>query len=350
MTNAAVHIESLRRLGYTEREAEFLYLVAVHSGFFLQRQFSQYLGIAGRGPVTDLIKKAIQKNHVREHQPDRGTQKTYHLFSRSQYSLVGRENSRNRKAGRYGLLDKASPRLLSLDFVLANLDQTYLEDETDKVEYLTAEKRISTDSLPAKIFAGQNGSQTRRFFIERFPIFLSGNTDAPVVNFTYIEDEIRSLQTFSSFVQRYRSLFDALKDDFRLIFVSNSTQTFPYAKKIFAELLSPAHYRREQQELARFFWLKRMAEEKRFKELAHKDVVDWQRGLKRYCDPEHESQYEVWKKSGKLVEEEPIQSTGDRSHQFETYLVVPYRVQTTISDVEAAAPSDAPKAAPEHSF
>lgn len=350
MTIAAIHIESLKGLGYTEREAEFLYIVAVHSGFFLQRQFLQYLGIVGRGPVTDFIRKAIERKDVREHQPDRGTQKTYHLFSRSLYSLIGKENSRNRKPGRYGLLDKASPRLLSLDFVLANPDHEYLEEETDKVEYLTVEKGISADSLPATIFTGQNGSETRHYFVERFPMFLSGNTDAPVVNFTYVEDEIRSVQTFSSFVQRYRSLFEALKDDFRLIFVSNSTQTFPYTKKTFAELLSPAHYRREQQELARFFWLKRMAEEKRFKELAHKDVVDWQRGLKRYCDPEHESQYEVWKKSGKLVEEQPVQSTGDRSHQFKTYLVVPYRVQTSISNVGAVAPSDAPKAAPEHSF
>lgn len=350
MTIPPVHIESLRRLGYTEREAEFLYLVAVHSGFFLQRQFSQYLSIAGRGPVTDFIKKAIQKNHVREHQPDRGTQKTYHLFSRSLYSLVGKENSRNRKAGRYGLLDKASPRLLSLDFVLANLDHTFLEEETDKVEYLTVEKGISANSLPAKTFAGQHGSETRRYFVERFPMFLSGNTDAPVVNFTYIEDELRSVQTFTSFVQRYRPLFEALKDDFRLIFVSNSTRTFPYAKKTFAELLSAAHYGREQQEVARFFWLKRMAEEKRFKELAHKDVVDWQRGLKRYCDPEHESQYELWKKTGKLVEKEPVQSTGDRSQQFETYLVIPHRVQTSTSDVGTVAPSDAPKVAPEHLF
>jgi hypothetical protein len=70
-------------------------------------------------------------------------------------------------------------------------------------------------------------------------------------------------------------LFEALKDDFSLIFVSNSTQTFPYAKKAFAELLSPTQHGRERQGLARFFWLKRMAEEKRFKELAHKDVIEW---------------------------------------------------------------------------
>jgi hypothetical protein len=350
VTIAAIHIESLKGLGYTEREAEFLYIVAVHSGFFLQRHFSQYLGIAGRGPVTDFIRKAIERKDVREHQPDRGTQKIYHLFSRSLYSLIGKENSRNRRAGRYGLLDKASPRLLSLDFVLANLDHIYLDEETDKVKYLTAEKGICTDSLPAKIFAGHNGLQTRRYFVERFPIFLSGNTDAPVVNFTYIEDEIRSLQTFRSFVQRYRSLFEGLKDAFRLIFVSNSTQTFPYAKKTFSELLSPTHYVREQQELARFFWLKRMAEEKRFKELAHKDVIEWQRGLKHYAGPEREGQYEVWKKTGKLAEKEPVQSTRDRSQLFQTYLAIPYRVQTSVSDIGAVAPSVARKVAPEHSF
>lgn len=350
MTIAPIHIESIKQFGYTEREAEFLYIIAVHSGFFLQRQFSQYLGIAGRGPVTDFITKTIEKRDVREHQPDRGTRKIYHLFSRHLYSVIGKQDSRNRKAGRYGLLDKALPRLLSLDFVLANLDHTYLEEETDKVEYLTAKKGINADSLPVKVFPGQKGSETRHYFVERFPIFLSGNTDVPVVNFTYIEDEIRSLQTFTSFVQRYRPLFETLKDQFRLIFVSTSTQTFPYAKKTFSMLLSPTHYLREQQELARFFWLKRMAEEKRFKDLAHKDVIDWQRGLKRYSDPEHETQYETWKKTGKLPEKETAQSTGDRSQQFQTYLVMPYRVQTSASDVGAVAPSGAPKLAPEHSF
>ncbi len=93
-----------------------------------------------------------------------------------------------------------------------------------------------------------------------------------------------------------------------------------------------------------------MAEEKRFKELSHKDVIEWQRGLKRYGDPEHEGRYEVWKQTGKLAEKELVLSTSDRSRQPETCLVIPYRVQTSVSDVGAVAPSDAPKAAPDHSF
>ena len=45
-------INALAAFGYTDREAEFLYMVATFSGFFLQRQFASHLGINGRGPVT----------------------------------------------------------------------------------------------------------------------------------------------------------------------------------------------------------------------------------------------------------------------------------------------------------
>src|SRR5947209_4906475 len=93
-------ISSLATFGYTEREAEFLYMVATFSGFFLQRQFAGYLGINGRGPVTDLIAKALQKEHAREHRAGRGSRKMYHLFSHSLYAAIEKENSRNRKVGR----------------------------------------------------------------------------------------------------------------------------------------------------------------------------------------------------------------------------------------------------------
>jgi hypothetical protein len=36
-------IPDIERLGYTPREAGFLALVAMHSGFFLRRHFNHYL-------------------------------------------------------------------------------------------------------------------------------------------------------------------------------------------------------------------------------------------------------------------------------------------------------------------
>src|SRR6266700_2165384 len=200
------HIEALTQLGYVAREAEFLYLVAVHSGFFLQRQFIQYAGVAGRGPITDFLRKAIQRKHVREHLPERGSQKVYQLFSRNLYASIEKEHSRNRRTGRYGLLDKVSVKLLSLDFVLANLKERYLEEEVAKIGYFTTQRKISRATLPAKVFHGQKGSETHRYFVEKFPMFLSGTASEEVVNFTYLEDEVRSLQSFGTYLERYRPL------------------------------------------------------------------------------------------------------------------------------------------------
>src|SRR6185437_383448 len=53
-------ITALGQFGYTAREAEFLYIVAAHSGFFLQRQFMQFVDVAGRGPATYFLKKALE--------------------------------------------------------------------------------------------------------------------------------------------------------------------------------------------------------------------------------------------------------------------------------------------------
>ncbi len=337
----AESLMALKQFGYTEREAEFLYIVAVHSGFFLQRQFTQHVDVAGRGPATYFIKKAIQNKHVREHLPERGTQKIYHLFSRSLYAALGKENSRHCKPGRYGLLDKAAVRLLGLDFVLAHLDRHYLEEEAEKVAYFTVERRISNETLPAKVFHGQNGSETCRYFFEKFPIFLSGNTDVPLANFTYIEDDIRSVQTFASFVQRYRPLFKALGNSFRLVFVSNSTQSFQLARDIFVRSLSATQRGHENQQISRFFWLRKMAEEKRFKELVQKDVIEWQRGLKRYSDAECQSQYQSWKQTGKLPEAEPQLLVQDPGRQVETFLAVPNVVRLGPSAVGEAAQSTA---------
>jgi hypothetical protein len=337
----AESLTALKQFGYTEREAEFLYIVAVHSGFFLQRQFTHHVDVAGRGPATYFLKKAIQKKHVREHLPERGTQKIYHLFSRSLYAALGKENSGHRKSRRYGLLDKAAVRLLGLDFVLAHLDRHYLQEEAEKVAYFNVERQISNETLPAKVFHGQNGSETCRYFFEKFPIFLSEDAAAPVANFTYIEDDIRSVQTFTSFVQRYRSLFEALGNSFRLVFVSNSTQSFQFARDIFVRSLSAGQRGREEQHLARFFWLRRMAEEKRFKELAQKDVIEWQRGLKRYSGPEHESQYQSWRQTGKLPEAEPQLFVHDPGRQFETFLAVPNVVRLGPSAVGKTAQSTA---------
>jgi hypothetical protein len=339
-------INALTAFGYTEREAEFLYTVATFSGFFLQRQFAGHLGINGRGPVTDFIAKILQKKHAREYRSEHGSRKMYHLFAHSLYSAIGKENSRNRRAGRYGLLDKPSIRILTLDFVLAHPNERYLEEETDKVEYFAQHEHIGPDAIPSQIFTGKNGSVTRRHFIERFPIFVSGTGNSCSIALTYIEDEIRSLQTFGSFLQRYRALLQAGQGRLKLIFASDSALSFPAVEKLFRQTFSPTQPQRQLSQLKRFFWLRKMAEEKRFKELAHRDVIEWQRGVKRYSAPEFESQYEVWKKTGTVPELKVDPAAQIKIPELETCLISPYWVRKPVSAVLEAAPSGAPLNAP----
>jgi hypothetical protein len=345
MNVPAERINALATFGYTERECEFLYTAATFSGFFVQRQFAGYLGINGRGPITDFVAKVIQNRHAREYSAERGARKMYHLFSHSLYAAIGKENSRNRKVGRYGLLDKPSIRILTLDFVLAHAGQRYLEEEADKVEYFTRHEHISLDAIPSQTFAGKNGSQTRRHFIERFPIFVSDSASSSVA-LTYIEDEVRSLQTFGSFLQRYRPLLQAGQGRFKLIFASDSALNFPSVERLFRQVFSPVQNQRQTQQLKRFFWLRKMAEEKRFKELAHRDVIEWQRGVTRYSAPEYEQQYNIWKKTGTLPELSVDTAPQIKNPEFETYLVSPYWVRKPISVVLEVAPSDAPFNAP----
>lgn len=83
-----------------------------------------------------------------------------------------------------------------------------------------------------------------------------------------------------------------------------------------------------------------MAEEKRFKELGHKDVIEWQRGVRHYSDPRYQMQYQIWKETGKLPESKAQSVLSDPGQQFETFLAVPAVVRLTSSAAaEAAQPS-----------
>jgi len=57
-------IEALRRFGYTEEEARFLYLVAIHSGYFFARQFLGFIGAKRGYRSHSLNQKLISRSHA----------------------------------------------------------------------------------------------------------------------------------------------------------------------------------------------------------------------------------------------------------------------------------------------
>jgi hypothetical protein len=144
-------IENLRRLGYTQDEARFLYLVALHSGHFSARQYLTFTGAKSGEKNMAFTQKVLKgKGHATARLLLRNG-RIYHLFSRLVYQAIGREHLRNR---REHSVEHMCRKLATLDFVLGHLDYRYLETEDEKVAYFCKELGIARFVLPVKHYAG----------------------------------------------------------------------------------------------------------------------------------------------------------------------------------------------------
>jgi len=170
-------IDTLSYLGYSEREATFLYTVALYSGYFLRRQFNfsvrRHLGSAAVG----FLAKAKRAGHIREIQCDAG-RLLYQLYARWLYRIVGQENSQNRRA-------KSSPeirrRLIMLDYILNHLGkEDSLDSEASRQKFF-AQFGVKTDALASA-----------RQFGELLPISARHAEGNLTVRFPFIDEGQRS--------------------------------------------------------------------------------------------------------------------------------------------------------------
>ena len=125
--------EGLQLLGYTKRESEFLFLVATHSGYFTIRQFKSFLGTESGSASHGFVQRLLGQKHA-TYRAYRSGGRVYHVFARKVYQAIERENLRTRKKHE---LEYVKTRLAALDFVLAHLQQRYLETEAEKVAFFT---------------------------------------------------------------------------------------------------------------------------------------------------------------------------------------------------------------------
>lgn len=75
-------IPCIQSIGYTEREASFLYLVAVHSGYFFRRQFDRFIDRRSGAIAQHFLDKTRRAGHVAA--LDFGQQRhVYHLHTKT---------------------------------------------------------------------------------------------------------------------------------------------------------------------------------------------------------------------------------------------------------------------------
>jgi hypothetical protein len=222
-------IASLESIGYVEREATFLYLVAVHSGYFLRRQYLRFAGRDGGTLIGQLLRKATQRRHLRVIECTHGRH-IYHLTSKPVYAALGRPDSQNRRIKSDGHIKS---RLMVLDFLLSHLRAQVLEDEAAKVEFFTTQSGIAHGILPGS-FAG-----LPHYFSDGFPILV---TPSGTPQFTFFDEGQITATRFERFLRQYQALFDTLRD-FELIYVSNVASSSGRARSIFERFLPPDRLR-----------------------------------------------------------------------------------------------------------
>lgn len=216
-------ILALRSLGYTEREAAFVYLVAVHSGYFLRRQFDYFTDRNKGALVMRFLGKARTAGHIESLDYPQGWH-VYHLCSRSIYRLLGdRESQLRRRKGDA----QVRGRLMALDYVLENDSEHYLESEQERIRFFTNVRRV-----PPGLLMGDNRHLLA--LLACFPVSLADRTRPALstVRFTFIDEGLTTTAKFRRFLACADPLLRAV-GHFELVYVSGSDFNFAAAKHAF---------------------------------------------------------------------------------------------------------------------
>lgn len=213
----------LESLGYTSREAAFLYLVAVHSGYFLRRQFDYFIDRQKGAISQNLIEKARVAGHVAVLDYKQGRH-VYHLFFRPIYRLLGNPDSQNRR--RKGDASIRA-RLMALDYVLENLDDHHLESAEEKARFLSEARRVTPET-----FLDSEGKLL--FPLNAALISIADRTRpaTSLVRFVFVDEGLLTTTRFARFLRAAKPLLTSLSNA-EVIYVAGSRRNFATAQYVF---------------------------------------------------------------------------------------------------------------------
>ena len=226
-------IPALQLLGYTDREAAFLYLAAAHSGYFLRRQFDYFIDRNKGSIVTNFLKKTTEAGHVEVFDYKQGW-RVYHLCSRSIYRLFGDSESqlRRRKGD-----SQVRARLMALDYVLENESDHYLESEEDRIHFFENVRRISPNLFT-------DGNRRLQPLLSAFPVALA-ERERPAqspVRFAFIDEGLLSIGKFVRFLGEAGPLLRRI-GNFDVVYVALSDFSFHAAREAFRSRFFHAPHR-----------------------------------------------------------------------------------------------------------
>ena len=329
MTTGDERIARLEELGYTEREAAFLVLAALHSGYFLRRQYQEFLGTRSGYADATLAEKVVAKGHA---QAFSSLDKTlvYHLCTRPFYNAIDEPDNRHRRA-RPPFAVKV--KLMALDYVLAEPGRSFLATEEEKVAFFDGQLGIPREKLPAKVYRYRtSGSTTRRYFVDKFPISVDGvaGRDRAVISFCYVDEGIIATPSLETYLREYADLFRSL-GSVRVVYVTTRSMGFAWVERAFRRFLdrsgqSAAPRCHPPERLLAYFRLEHLFRTRQFDSLDAVKLDELRRMRQEFRARDTESLYERWREAGDQVVRDFIALqpavSGPLAGEF-----VPYRLE-----------------------
>jgi hypothetical protein len=202
-------VAAVMEWGFTLRQARFLTHVLVYSGVFLERQYCAFAGIAHGQKTHDFLAKLVDGGYARPITPGalhRG--RLFHVQYKPLYEAIGEPNNRNRKPASLG---RFVERLMLLDAVLADAQNSWLGTERDKMNYFAAvlEGDLPKNWYPHLAF-GEGPEKTTRYFPDKLPIGTPRNGGRRHVFLYLVTREVPA--EFRLFLLRHADLLKAVDE------------------------------------------------------------------------------------------------------------------------------------------
>lgn len=216
-------ILALESVGYTRREASFLSLVAIHSGYFLRRHFDSFIDRQRGGIVSRFLEKARLNGHIQLLDAIHGRQ-VYHLFYKPIYRLLGNPESQNRRVK--GDAD-VRIRLMKLDYVLENGPDHFLGTDQQKIEFFSQARNIDPGT-----FTTANGALCQE--LQSMPVSLVDrlSPSSTLVRLAFIDEALLTTAKFCRILSGVAPLLASL-GHFELVYIATSEHNFEEAATIF---------------------------------------------------------------------------------------------------------------------
>lgn len=184
-------VDTIVSRGFTERQAQFLVLVARHSGVCVMRQYSAFAGIVFGHTTRRFFIKLERLGWVSTYDCARKRARIYHVRHRELYEAIGDPESRLRRPP---TVPRALERIMLLDVILQEPDLVWLATPEEKMTHVSAFTAITKESLP-QMTTPQGSYEPVRYFPDHAPIGIHPEGRWIVVCLL-TQDAKRELRTF----------------------------------------------------------------------------------------------------------------------------------------------------------